>query len=371
MNQGAAIRRASALAQRAMRELDAARAEELLQIYEQSAQEISGRIAYLAGNSDQIERQHLQALLRQIEDVITALGAKRDALLVRGIAEAAELGVRPFTAQGIAATGSAAQAVVDSAAAAEFSQEAVRFVQSFRAADGLALSDRLWRIDQGAKAALQRAIGSAIVQGWSAARAAAELVYAGQPVPADVAQQQAGGKVASLQRSVSSLMMGNDDLGARGGISALAQAQRVLRTEINRAHGEAFMATGERTPGFGGWRFMLSPNHARADICDLLAAQNRYGLGPGVYPDRARTPWPAHPNTISFVQIVFKEEVSEADRAGKETELEALQRLSPELREGALGQTKAEYFDRGLIGKGMIRSSLKNVNARLRRRGLV
>ena len=37
-----------------------------------------------------------------------------------------------------------------------------------------------------------------------------------------------------------------------------AQVERVFRTEINRAHGEAYMAAGEGTPGFAGWRFLLS-----------------------------------------------------------------------------------------------------------------
>lgn len=106
--------------------------------------------------------------------------------------------------------------------------------------------------------------------------------------------------------------------------------------------------------------------------CDLLAEQNLYGLGKGVYPSREKTPWPAHPNTLSFLQIVFKDEVTDADKAGKETELQALQRMAPELRAGVLGQTKAEYFDAGLIkSKGMIRATASAVTARLKRQGVV
>lgn len=101
--------------------------------------------------------------------------------------------------------------------------------------------------------------------------------------------------------------------------------------------------------------------------CDLLAAQNLHGLGQGVYPDRERCPWPAHPNTLSFVVMVFEEEVSDADRAGRETALQALQRLAPEIREGALGKTKATYFDQGLLRTGMIRAPLRAVQAKLER----
>ncbi|MEQ1658508.1 MAG: hypothetical protein ABL896_06990, partial [Hylemonella sp.] len=101
-----------------------------------------------------------------------------------------------------------------------------------------------------------------------------------------------------------------------------------MRTEINRAHGEAYMAGGESTPDFAGWRYLLSPRHPAPDICDLLATQNLHGLGNGVYPTREQTPWPAHPNTLSFVEMVFLEEVTQADRTGKETELQALARLA-------------------------------------------
>lgn len=103
--------------------------------------------------------------------------------------------------------------------------------------------------------------------------------------------------------------------------------------------------------------------------CDLLAAQNIHGLGPGVYPTRELTPWPAHPNTLSFLVAVFEDEVSEADRAGKETPLQALQRLGPEIRAGALGATKAEYFDQGLLTRGMLRAPLRSVEERLQRQG--
>lgn len=105
--------------------------------------------------------------------------------------------------------------------------------------------------------------------------------------------------------------------------------------------------------------------------CDLLAEQNLHGLGPGVYPTREQTPWPAHPNTLSFVVMVFEDEVTDADRAGKETELQALQRLAPEVRAGVLGVTKAEYFDQGLLRRGMIRSPLRAVKARLQRQGVL
>lgn len=359
MKTAAAIRRASQQARNAMHELDASGAEALLALYQGAADQVRAAIQARVDATDTVPQHQLRELLRQIDDIVHGLGRQRDQLLMDQISQAAELGVRPYTAQGMAAVGGT-QAVLESGAAQRVHQAAVRFVLEFTAADGLALSGRLWRLDQGAKEVLIRAIGQAVVQGWDAARAAAQFMYRGEAVPADVALRAAGGKAAALLRAA-------DLLTGDGG--EVWKADRVFRTEINRAHGEAFMAGGENTPGFAGWRYLLSPRHPRPDICDLLASQNLYGLGPGVYPDRERCPWPAHPNILSFVEMVFQDEITDADRAGKETELQALQRLAPEIRAGVLGQTKAEYFDQGLLSKGMIRSPLRAVRARLERQG--
>lgn len=57
-----------------------------------------------------------------------------------------------------------------------------------------------------------------------------------------------------------------------------------------------------------GLRFMLSPRHPRVDICDEHAAADLYGLGQGVYPVD-ECPWPAHPNTFSYTEAVYRDEI--------------------------------------------------------------
>ena len=52
------------------------------------------------------------------------------------------------------------------------------------------------------------------------------------------------------------------------------------------------------------------------------------------------------------------------DNTDRESSLQALERLSPEVRAGAIWQTKASYFDQGLLTTGMIRSPLRAVEAR-------
>lgn len=338
-----------------MRELDARTLEQLLLAYRKAAETVRQEI-YAAGAGDQVPEYRLRSLLAAIDLVIEQLAQQRDALLRASIGEAAALGTRPFTAPGVLAVGGS-EAVLTTSAAARINEAAVEFVLNMRQADGLVLSERLWRLNQGAKEALQRAIASAVIRGNSAARTAQELVLRGQQIPGDMQQLARGGQAGHLVRLADILTSGDG--------AEVWKAERVFRTELNRAHGEAFMGGAQETPGFAGFRYLLSPAHPEPDICDLLAAQNLHGLGPGVYPTRELTPWPAHPNTLSFLEIVFEDEISDADRAGKETELQALQRLAPEIREGVLGKTKAKYFDRGLLTKGMIRATLQAVERRI------
>ena len=78
-----------------------------------------------------------------------------------------------------------------------------------------------------------------------------------------------------------------------------------------------------------------------------------------------KTPWPAHPNTLSYVEVVFADEVTDADRAGKETPLQALKRLPPETRTRVLGKGKAQLLEAGSLTQGMIKTPLAKVRARL------
>ncbi|MBA4343234.1 MAG: hypothetical protein C0423_13935 [Methylibium sp.] len=358
----AAIRRASQAARNGMQALDERAVAELTRIYTEAAAQVQAAIeAAAAAGGSRVKLEQLQGLLANVTQVLDALASASAELINAALVEAAELGVRPLTEAGLAATGRAVPSVLTVNQALEQVDTAVAFVQNFRAADGLVLSDRLWRVGAGARQAVLGTIEQAVVQGWSADKAAQEFILRGQAVPAGTQQAQQAAQAARL-------MVGADYLrdASSGGLAA---ALRVMRTEVNRAHGEAYMASAEKAPGFVGFRFLLSPRHPRPDICDLYARQNVHGLGEGVYPDRKSCPWPAHPNTISFVVAVFDAEVSEADQAGRETTMEALERLGPEIRAGALGQTKAEYFDQGLLATGMVRSRLRDVRERLGRRG--
>lgn len=348
----AQIKRATAIGHRAVESLDAETQQALIDLYRQQADEIRARIEAHAGADGNLALQELRQLLDQVEGILRRLSAERDAMLGEALAKAADYGARPVLGA-VLDTG----VVVSTAASMRVSEDALRFVQTFVAEDGLQLSDRIWRIDRGARDRIINALESAIIQGHGAGQAAREFLSRGEAVPRDVANKMNAANAAELSKTAKEIMTGKG--------SALDNAMRLMRTEINRAHGEAYMMGGEDHPDFGGWRFLLSPQHPEPDICDLLSRQNLHGLGPGVYPSREKCPWPAHPNTLSFVEVVFKDEITAADRAGKETPLDALGRLTDEQRVGALGKGKAEIFDAGKLRQGMIRAPLASVRKRI------
>ncbi|OGT21500.1 MAG: hypothetical protein A2342_09505 [Gallionellales bacterium RIFOXYB12_FULL_54_9] len=342
----ASIKRATLAAQHEVVNLDAAAMDDLSRIYERAAEQLAQRIAAYSGADGNIALQELQSILMQVNGQLKALSEERNALLDRNLSAAADLGTRPFAS------------ALTAAAAMQINHEALRFVRTFVASDGLQLSDRIWRLDRHARDSISNAIEQAVIQGQGATQAAREFLSRGQSVPVDIQDKisAAGtGKIAREARDA--LLTGNG--------SPMDNAMRLMRTEINRAHGEAYIKGAMSHPDAAGVRFVLSPGHPRHDICDLHATQNLYGLGSGVYPNRGACPWPAHPNTLSFVEVVFRDEVTIEDKAGKETPLQALDRLTPAQRVGVLGTNKHQVFKDGMLTQGMIKSPWKDIKPRI------
>lgn len=340
----AAIKRGTLAAHRRVEDLDQEAMDALERAFRKAAEEIGRDIRRAAGQGDTIPIQELRSLLSQVEERLSELARLRNGTLNDVLTQAAELGADAY---GLEAT-----------ARMQVTQTALRFVQTLVAADGLQLSDRIWRLDRGAREEVVDAIEQAVVRGYGAAEAARDLLTRGQPIPLDMQAAIEGAQAPRLARHI------GDQLIAAPG-SPMDHAMRLFRTELNRAHGEAYMLGGEDHPDFAGWRFLLSPAHPEPDICDLLSEQNLHGLGRGVYPSREACPWPAHPNTLSFVEIVFKDEVTEADRAGQETPMEALARLTDGQQLGVLGKNKHQAFKDGQLTQGMIRAPWAAVKDRL------
>lgn len=75
-------------------------------------------------------------------------------------------------------------------------------------------------------------------------------------------------------------------------------ASRIARTELARVHSNAVAAEVMADPMTEVVQWRLSAAHPRDDICDVFAAVDRYGLGPGCYPKGQAPKPPAHPHCL-------------------------------------------------------------------------
>ncbi|MCW8830556.1 MAG: hypothetical protein OQK32_03440 [Gammaproteobacteria bacterium] len=347
----ARIKRGSALARMQMNRFDRETLEQLDQIYSRAIDELQATIRSYAGIDGNLRLDTLNQLLNQSQQRLGELNAARDALLSNSLGTAASVGVSPFVGE------------FSDGVLSRIADEAVQFTNNFIGADGLQLSDRIWRVNNHATEMVGNAINNAVIQGHSASQAANDFLRRGEAVPADVAAKMnmanADGVAKRLGR----------DLMASG--SPRANAMRLFRTEINRAHGEAYMMTGEDHPEFAGWKFLLSPRHPEADICDMHARANIHGLGPGVYPSRKRCPWPAHPNTLSYTDIVFIDEVTAEDKAGKESRLDWLKKQPPGVQESVLNSRKKRAaLQSGILRENEIATPWNVLKKKYQRKGI-
>lgn len=348
----ARIKRASEMARGNMDALDETVIDALAGLYQQAAADIQLTIRGYADSAGSLRLDVLNALLQQAFERLALLDRARNEMLNGGLASAAALGSAPLAG------------VVAATSLTQISDDAVRFVRSFVAADGLQLSDRLWRLDQGAREAVSRAIQSAVVQGHSASQAVNELLMVGRAPSADLIEKLGAANAQRVAGEVKTALLTGEG-------NARANAMRVFRTELNRAHGEAYGMAAERAPDFGGFRYLLSPGHPRPDICDLHASANLYGLGRGVYPDRGRLPWPAHPNTLSYFEVVFADEISAEDRAGQQTRTDWLRKQPAEKQAEVLGGlNKQRAFEQGHLTENEFTTPWMVVQQRLNQRGI-
>lgn len=339
----AIIKRAQALALKEYFALDLNTLAELQGYYESSLEEVVTILLFYSDTIGIIRLQQLSALRTDIERALNNLSRLQSELLNNSLSEAAKIGVKPFLSQ------AAAESALDIA------QRTTRFVKQFTGEDGLQLSDRLWIINDNNKNKILRAINSAVIQGHSASEAAASLVANNEAPPRDIQNKVKNASADKIGKVLKA--QGKDD------DAAYWQARRLFRTEINRAHGMAYQNSLADDDDIIGTRFMLSPNHPRVDICDMHASVNRYGLGKGVYP-KGKNPWPAHPNTLSYVEAVFEDEVTDEDRATKQDRIEWLSNQPGNMRIGVLGVYKNNLLQNDLLKETMIRSKVKTLKKR-------
>lgn len=150
---------------------------------------------------------------------------------------------------------------------------------------GLKLSDRIWNTSQGAGQTIRNIVQDGIVGGRDAI-ATARAIEGYVRRDANVVSKYYEGMMERMKGRVP------EDLSY--------QALRVARTETTAALGQGSIYSARASPSCTGIKFCLSAAHRVQDICDELARQD-FGLGLGVYPLDDPPPYPAHPNTLSYL----------------------------------------------------------------------
>ena len=254
----------------ALNRLDAKTLGELERLYQGVADRLTARMTRYSPEGYFAQR-YLQPFLKDLGVFLKELGTVRRELLKDRLTDA-----------GMAAAENAS--FLDDEAVSIAVAHSVKAVWELELADGLQLSDRLWRVDAGAKQAISKALREAVARGQNPQDAGREFLSS-----------------SHLQGVV-----GEELLTGKG--SALYNAQRVFQTEMKRAHALSYIESNKGARGLIGYRYLLSPMHRRVDICDRHANADLYGLGRGVYPpDQIRTIFPAHPNTRSYIVAVYRD----------------------------------------------------------------
>jgi hypothetical protein len=341
-----AIAKASATARAKMGVLEQDTIQRLTELYQGIADRLASEIKRYADADGNLRLEVLRDYLKQAQAALGVLRLDRNELLGSSLRDAAELGASVWL------TGPAVAVVAESA---------VRFAEQFIAADGLRLSDRLWRIDNGAIQAISDTLRRNIALGRDASAAAADLLARGEAIPPELKAQIGQQHTGALAKAVDSAI-------SKAPNNAYANALRVFRTELNRAHGQAYQAGAGSHPDVIGMKFNLSLSHPRVDQCDFHAHANLHGLGEGVYPV-GQSPWPAHPNTMSYLTAVFKHEVSAQDRAGKQSRLDWLQAQPALKQDQLLGQSKAAALRAGVLADTDINTPWRDLKDAYEQRG--
>lgn len=140
------------------------------------------------------------------------------------------------------------------------------------------------------------------------------------------------------------------------------QAKVVARTETIAGYRQGYYESLYGEEWCKGIRWTLSPTHPKPDICDVIAGQDFYGLGPGGYP-MGQAPDHPHPNCLCLQTAIIDDRHFERQRkieagerpppedwkSGKiQTHEEWLSKQPKEIQYAILGPTRLTAFEQGV-----------------------
>ena len=165
-------------------------------------------------------------------------------------------------------------------------QAALRATQTRVYGDGLNLSQRIWRLENGGLQRIRQTLATALVERTNAADLAARLepiLGADQDIPRWAEERLYRMTATQRLQSKEGLLRGTENRGV--GISY--NALRLARTELQFANHAVTTEIAIHSPWVTGRFVVLSPAHPKIDICDTYAAGGPY--------DKSQEILPLHP----------------------------------------------------------------------------
>lgn len=220
-----------------------ARARLVRQAYQQAGDAIADWLKAHAGADGEVAVEQLPAFDAFLSALLARLREQWEQALAEGLTELAMVG-----------------AALAEAGSAGIAAQALEQLRAFVGADGLQLSDRLWRINTATRQRIVDTVRGAILRGATAREAARALLGEGQGVPSEIAASIRAARAGSLSGAVADALL-------TGAGNPTFNAERVLRTEMNRAFTESFVSAAFQHQDVAAVKFNLSPAHPRPDIC--------------------------------------------------------------------------------------------------------
>ena len=188
--------------------------------------------------------------------------------------------------------------------------------------DGLVLSERIWVLAKSSSKAINNIIIKGIIQGESAKSMSMKLrgyIRGAEALPEKYLLDLRRLPRAVREKRIVGIM---EEKGiSRDKAFRIAKAEveqmrnlgqniayrsfSMARSEVNTSYHEAHIAGAQKSPVVKGQAWNLSGRHLRYDECDILASNDFYGLGPGVYPI-GKTPHRAHTYCLCYLTDVLR-----------------------------------------------------------------
>lgn len=177
---------------------------------------------------------------------------------------------------------------------------ALRVAQERVIGDGLSLSTRVWRLEQGGMQAIRQVLATGMAErtsAWELAQRLEESLGANQDFPRWTRQRLFGLSPQERVADMSGLRRAGDVLQPWQARGVSYNALRLARNEIQIANHAMTSEIARNFPGIVGRKSRLSPSHPKVDICDEYAAGGPYAVTENFLP--------LHVNCLCFYEEVL------------------------------------------------------------------